>query len=97
MTGYAKREADCTPEELKLAQPLEPSEYSFEAWYMDDDTETDQREPHKQDPNVPCPPEKLKKLGILVRRMSAAHGSRCSRSQFAHFLPEGGFTLHASS
>mmetsp|Transcript_16170 Transcript_16170/g.45056 ORF Transcript_16170/g.45056 Transcript_16170/m.45056 type:complete len:216 (-) Transcript_16170:97-744(-) len=65
----AKRASDCTSQELKLAQPLEPSEVTFEAWYMDEDTETDQREPHRQQPNKPCPPETLKEIGVLAWKL----------------------------
>lgn len=61
-----KRVAEATAEELKLAQPLDPSEVAFEAWYMNDNEEEDQRLPRKQEPNVPCPPEELKKIGVLV-------------------------------
>jgi len=34
------------------------------AWYMDS-SDADQREPHKQDPNVPCSLDKIASLGVL--------------------------------
>ena len=37
----------------------------LEAWYMDDDTTTDQREEHRLQPNQPVSLEVLQKLGVL--------------------------------
>jgi hypothetical protein len=51
---------------LKLAAPLEPSEVEFEAWYMNEEDSQDQRLPRRQEPNVPCSPETLKEIGVLV-------------------------------
>uniref|UniRef100_A0A061SAR8 Probable inactive acireductone dioxygenase n=1 Tax=Tetraselmis sp. GSL018 TaxID=582737 RepID=A0A061SAR8_9CHLO len=67
-----KREAECTAEELKLAQPLEPSEVQLEAWYMDD-SEEDQREPHRKSPNEICSAETLKELGVLVWKLDPSN------------------------
>ena len=36
---------------------------TIEAWYMDDDTTTDQRQPHRQSPNAECDSAALEKLG----------------------------------
>eukprot|EP00611_Tribonema_gayanum_P011779 TRINITY_DN2211_c4_g1_i1.p1 TRINITY_DN2211_c4_g1~~TRINITY_DN2211_c4_g1_i1.p1 ORF type:complete len:218 (-),score=74.73 TRINITY_DN2211_c4_g1_i1:602-1174(-) len=43
----------------------------LEAWYMDDDTETDQREPHRKVPNEPCSFETLDALGVLHWHLDA--------------------------
>ena len=37
----------------------------LQAWYMDDDTTVDQREPHKQDPSVEVKQNLLDELGVL--------------------------------
>ena len=37
----------------------------LQAWYMDDDTTVDQREPHKQDPSVEVKQNVLDELGVL--------------------------------
>lgn len=36
---------------------------TIEAWYMDDDTATDQRLPHRQSPNAECTSAALEKIG----------------------------------
>mmetsp|Transcript_7245 Transcript_7245/g.14503 ORF Transcript_7245/g.14503 Transcript_7245/m.14503 type:complete len:202 (-) Transcript_7245:206-811(-) len=58
-----------TEQEAALAQPENPSAASIEAWYMDDDTSTDQRLEHKQSPNKPCSLETLQSLGVLYWSM----------------------------
>lgn len=59
-----------TKEELQLATPDEPSTVKIEAWYMDD-TDNDQRAPHKLEPNQPVNPEKLAELGVLCWHLDA--------------------------
>ncbi|GBF88850.1 1,2-dihydroxy-3-keto-5-methylthiopentene dioxygenase [Raphidocelis subcapitata] len=59
-----------TAEELALAEPQRPEESTLEAWYMDD-SQTDQRLPHKRVPNKPCPLEALRRLGVLSWRLDA--------------------------
>jgi 1,2-dihydroxy-3-keto-5-methylthiopentene dioxygenase len=44
----------------------------LEAWYMDDDTETDQRKEHRQTPNKPCSLDTLYSLGVLYWKMDAS-------------------------
>lgn len=41
-----------------------------EAWLMDEDTKTDQRAPHRQEPNVPVSLEELEKIGVLYWKLS---------------------------
>lgn len=36
---------------------------TIEAWYMDEDTSSDQRLPHRQSPNVECDTANLQALG----------------------------------
>ncbi|GMH36838.1 hypothetical protein BSKO_04711 [Bryopsis sp. KO-2023] len=57
-------------EVLALAQPQPAEESTLEAWYMDD-SETDQRLPHKQDPNQACPISRLRELGVLSWKLDA--------------------------
>ncbi|KAL4426984.1 hypothetical protein ABPG77_009545 [Micractinium sp. CCAP 211/92] len=62
---------ELTAEERALAAELPPSKWgkasaSVEAWYMDEDTESDQRLPHRRTPNKPCPPEALHALGVRL-------------------------------
>jgi hypothetical protein len=38
----------------------------IESWYMDDNSEVDQREPHRKEPNEPCSEETLDKLGMCL-------------------------------
>lgn len=59
-----------TAEELALAEPEKECESTLEAWYMDDSQE-DQRLPHKQSPNKPCPLSALRKLGVLSWKLDA--------------------------
>eukprot|EP01023_Acetabularia_acetabulum_P016608 TRINITY_DN1819_c0_g1_i2.p1 TRINITY_DN1819_c0_g1~~TRINITY_DN1819_c0_g1_i2.p1 ORF type:complete len:233 (-),score=36.28 TRINITY_DN1819_c0_g1_i2:358-957(-) len=51
-------------EVLALAEPQAVSECTLQAWYMDD-SEADQRLPHKQEPNKACSVEELRALGVL--------------------------------
>ncbi|GIL73530.1 hypothetical protein Vretimale_5198 [Volvox reticuliferus] len=62
--------SEFTPEELALAQPDPPETAKIEAWYMDDSTD-DQRLPHRQNPDEPCPLSKLRELGVLYWRLDA--------------------------
>jgi hypothetical protein len=57
----------CSDKEQQLAEPLDPTQNRMEAWYMDDDTTSDNRKPHRRTPNEPCPPDVLQQLGVLVR------------------------------
>lgn len=59
-----------TPEELALAEPMAESDVTIEAWYMDD-LDTDQRLPHRCEPNEPCSLAALRKLGVLAWRLDA--------------------------
>ncbi len=43
----------------------------LEAWYMDEDTATDQREEHRLQPNQPASLEALQKLGVLYMTYDA--------------------------
>lgn len=63
-------EARFTPEELELAKPDDPTTAKIEAWYMDD-TDRDQREPHRLEPNQPVSPQKLAELGVLYWHLDA--------------------------
>jgi len=47
------------------------SKEPLEAWYMDNDTTTDQREEHRQEPNQPCSMQTLASLGVLYWKMDA--------------------------
>ncbi|PNW76229.1 hypothetical protein CHLRE_12g542850v5 [Chlamydomonas reinhardtii] len=62
--------AEFTAEELALAQPEKPDDATIEAWYMDDSDE-DQRLPHKLSPNQPCPLSALRDLGVLYWKLDA--------------------------
>lgn len=44
---------------------------TIEAWYMDEDTNSDQRLPHRQNPNVACDIPTLKALGVLHWQLDA--------------------------
>jgi hypothetical protein len=46
---------------------------AIEAWYMDDNSEVDQREPHRKEPNEPCSEETLDKLGACAFGLVAEH------------------------
>ncbi|KAI3436869.1 hypothetical protein D9Q98_006279 [Chlorella vulgaris] len=65
-----------TAEELALAAELPPNRWPLgpdspiEAWYMDDSDE-DQRLPHRLTPNQPCPAEALHALGVRVWALDA--------------------------
>ncbi|KAF8067404.1 ADI1 [Scenedesmus sp. PABB004] len=59
-----------TPEELALAEPQPIAESSLEAWYMDD-SDADQRLPHRQEPNQPCSLAALRELGVLSWKLDA--------------------------
>ncbi|GAB4820577.1 hypothetical protein N2152v2_007623 [Parachlorella kessleri] len=58
-----------TEEELRLAEPDRPEDVKVEAWYMDD-TDADQRLPHRQTPNKPCSLDALGALGVLAYRLT---------------------------
>lgn len=57
-------------EVLALAEPESCEESDLEAWYMDD-TDLDQRLPHKQNPNKPCTLSTLRSLGVLSWKLDA--------------------------
>ncbi len=38
---------------------------TVDAWYLDDDMVTDQRKPHRQDPNAPAGESDLQEVGVL--------------------------------
>lgn len=59
-----------TPEELALAEPQTAAESTLEAWYMDDSDE-DQRLPHKQTPNKPATLAALHQLGVKTWKLDA--------------------------
>lgn len=59
-----------SPKALALAQPQPIEESTLDAWYMDESQE-DQRLPHKQEPNKPCPVSKLRELGVLSWKLDA--------------------------
>eukprot|EP00884_Botryococcus_braunii_P000073 jgi/Botrbrau1/10066/Bobra.0355s0021.1 len=59
-----------TEAQLELAQPDDPSDVKVEAWYMDE-SEEDQRLPHKLSPNKPASVAKLRSLGVLSWRLDA--------------------------
>ncbi|KAG1678878.1 hypothetical protein FOA52_003546 [Chlamydomonas sp. UWO 241] len=63
--------ASFTGKEWALAKPDDPSTVKIDAWYMDDDTTTDQREEHRQTPNRRASPEALHELGVLYWGMDA--------------------------
>eukprot|EP00904_Undaria_pinnatifida_P011021 jgi/Undpi1/7049/HiC_scaffold_21.g09523.m1 len=44
---------------------------TIEAWYMDDDTTTDQRLPHRQSPNAECNFAVLEQIGVLHWELDA--------------------------
>ena len=46
----------------------------FEAYYMDNDKEADQRAPHRQIPNKSCSLETLKELGVIYWHLDADAG-----------------------
>lgn len=47
-----------------------------EAWYMDESQE-DQRAPHRLQPNRAVSLEQLRRLGVAYRRVSGGDGRRC--------------------
>lgn len=57
-------------EVLALAEPESCEESQLEAWYMDD-TDLDQRLPHRQSPNKPCELSTLRSLGVLSWNLDA--------------------------
>ncbi|CAD7702401.1 unnamed protein product [Ostreobium quekettii] len=57
-------------EVLALAEPDSAEESSLEAWYMDD-TDLDQRLPHRKNPNKPCSVDTLRALGVLSWSLDA--------------------------
>eukprot|EP00882_Tetradesmus_deserticola_P003060 GHRQ01003249.1.p1 GENE.GHRQ01003249.1~~GHRQ01003249.1.p1 ORF type:complete len:204 (+),score=81.74 GHRQ01003249.1:111-722(+) len=62
--------ANFTPEELRLAEPQPIGESTLEAWYMDD-SDADQRLPHRLEPNQPCSLQALRALGVLSWKLDA--------------------------
>lgn len=57
---------------LELSPGVEPGDASsqaMEAWYMDD-SEEDQREPHRLVPNQPVSPDRLRELGVFHWKVS---------------------------
>ncbi|KAL6747254.1 aci-reductone dioxygenase [Haematococcus lacustris] len=59
-----------SPAEIALAQPDDIATASVNAWYMDDSDE-DQRKPHKLDPNQPVSLSQLAQLGVLYWKLDA--------------------------
>lgn len=53
-----------------VLQPLPASDVKLDCWYMDD-TDEDQRKPHRQSPNVPATAEELEKVGVVSWRLNA--------------------------
>lgn len=45
-------------------------EVKLDCWYMDD-SEEDQRKPHRQSPNVPATVEELHKVGVISWKLNA--------------------------
>eukprot|EP00199_Chlamydomonas_sp_CCMP681_P006354 CAMPEP_0119102258 /NCGR_PEP_ID=MMETSP1180-20130426/1062_1 /TAXON_ID=3052 ORGANISM="Chlamydomonas cf sp, Strain CCMP681" /NCGR_SAMPLE_ID=MMETSP1180 /ASSEMBLY_ACC=CAM_ASM_000741 /LENGTH=204 /DNA_ID=CAMNT_0007086507 /DNA_START=63 /DNA_END=677 /DNA_ORIENTATION=- len=62
--------SDFTAEEVALAQPDQPETATIEAWFMDD-SNLDQRAPHRQTPNKPVIAQKLAELGVLYWKLDA--------------------------
>eukprot|EP00891_Asterochloris_glomerata_P000492 jgi/Astpho2/492/fgenesh1_pm.00011_%23_32_t len=58
------------PAVAKLAEPETAQESKLQAWYMDDSQE-DQRKPHRQQPNKPASVDKLRELGVLSWSLDA--------------------------
>ena len=59
-----------SPSELAaLAEPAPLDSVELDAWFMDSDSETDQRAPHRRSPNVPASPRQLRDLGVLYWRV----------------------------
>jgi len=50
-------------------QPDDLNTVRLDAWYMDDDTSTDQRLEHRRQPNKSCSPAELQSLGVLYWKM----------------------------
>ena len=53
-----------------MLQPLQPQDVKLDCWYMDDSDE-DQRKPHRQSPNLPAPAEELQKVGVVSWHLNA--------------------------
>ncbi|TVU03568.1 hypothetical protein EJB05_50884 [Eragrostis curvula] len=57
--------------DLAISDMQDGVEDVVEAWYMDDDTEGDQRLPHRRQPNDPVPLSRLLDLGVVPMRLDA--------------------------
>lgn len=74
----------------RAAVPLVRGEVmTIEAWYMDKDTSSDQRLPHRRTPNVECDTSSLKALGEMKRRSDKPadlHGRHSIPRNQGHFV-----------
>lgn len=61
-----------------LAEPDPLESVKIDAWFMDSDQETDQREPHRQTPNAPASAQQLRDLGVLYWKVPPGtdHGTK---------------------
>jgi 1,2-dihydroxy-3-keto-5-methylthiopentene dioxygenase len=63
-------EEEPEPKKAKMSVPESPDEEWPEAWFMVEEVK-DQKKENRQEPNVPCPVEAMRKLGITYWKMDA--------------------------
>lgn len=56
---------------MACVQPQPTSEVQLECWYMDEDTESDQRLPHRREPNEPASVDAIRALGVVSWQLDA--------------------------
>ena len=56
---------------MSYVQPQPASEVTLDCWYMDDDSEADQRLPHRREPNEAAGVDAIRALGVVSWRLDA--------------------------